>query len=71
MNTHRLINRTRRLFGLKPLPRRCCRTPENLGPVEPYGVKGVVKFQRCQVCGVRHFVVEVEPGKIGLKVAGM
>lgn len=66
--------------GIKP----CCQLEENLVPLEidpaqqtcvagPGGsleLKMTKHVKQCRVCGCRHFRIEAEPGRIGLKLGG-
>lgn len=62
----RTWNRVRQVVRAKPIARPCCRKPENLGPREALGAD--LSFQRCQVCGSRHFEAIAHPGN--LRVVG-
>lgn len=45
----------------------CCKDEKNLGPVEPQGKD--LTFRRCQVCKCRHFVLDLDPMRIGMRGA--
>ena len=49
-------------------PNKCCRKEENLGSVEEFGPD--TTFQRCAVCGCRHFEQVVDPGEFGISMGG-
>jgi hypothetical protein len=48
----------------------CCK-PEagNLGPVEKYNGRDDLTFQRCGVCGCRHFEAAVDPLRLNMRGA--
>lgn len=60
----RLANRIRRKMGKPVLPKRCCRNLSNRGPVIQDGPD--LTYQRCQVCGCRHFTLTADPGHLGI-----
>lgn len=43
----------------------CCRLEENLGAPETDAPDRW--FRRCRVCQCRHFVLKVDPGRIGIR----
>lgn len=47
-------------------PHACCRDPRNRGPDEVGGRR--LTFQRCQVCGRRHFTLSIPPARVGMQV---
>lgn len=60
----RLENRVRLLFRRQPVRRCCCRKGENLVWTQ---MKTDLGFNRCTVCGSRHFELTVDPGRLGIK----
>lgn len=53
-------------------PNECCNDLDNR--TEPEYVEGASDgafFTRCKACGCRHFEVEVDPVKLGVKIVEM
>lgn len=46
--------------------KECCTKKENLEYHEYDPVKGITVY-RCRHCGCRHFEINAEPGRLGLK----
>jgi hypothetical protein len=63
----RFGNKTRRIFGFRSRPKKCCRNTVNLGPVIEDD-RGLV-YRRCFVCNCRHFELRADPGKFGITLA--
>lgn len=53
-------------------PNECCADLDNReAPESPEGAPEGAYFTRCKVCGCRHFEIEVDPVKLGLKIVDM
>lgn len=45
----------------------CCQQEENLLPYEEPTAPPDAEVKKCKVCGCRHFVVTMDPGKLGVQ----
>jgi hypothetical protein len=67
----RTANRIRRALGRQAQPRPCCRDPRNLGPVAVLCADATADLtvRWCQACGVRHFTLNADPGRLGVRAS--
>lgn len=47
----------------------CCTKDENLQPVP--SDRPDLEIKKCRVCGCRHFLATLDPGRMGLKGAAL